>query len=205
MNFGSEIIIGTQDLIGSFVQLLPRISRGILLFVVGAISIHLLMRLITRFIDYIHISLGLKEILVIMSRAGLWILLSIGILQMIGLSNIAFALSGFIAAISIGISQGFTQTVTDLVSGIQLANDQDFRVGDKVIVGEKDFRIEGYIIEMDTKKTRVIDNAGDLHILPNALIDRNEWTLLERDEITLAHLGRSDIIKVISHKIKKRK
>jgi len=163
------------------------------------------MRLFTRLVDYIHISLGLKEILLILSRAGLWVLLTIGILQVLELTNVAFALGGFVAVLSIGISQGFTQTVTDLVSGIQLANDQDFRVGDKVIVGEKDSRIEGYIIEMDTKKTRVIDSTGDLHILPNALIDRNEWTLLERDEITLAHLGRSDIIKVISHKIKKRK
>lgn len=204
MNLGADLITTFQDFVDTFIQLLPKVGRGILLFILGILFIHFFMKLVVKFIDYIRISLGLKEILVILSRAVLWILLVIGVLQMLGLSNIAIALSGFVAALSIGISQGFTQTVTDLVSGIQLANDQDFRVGDRVIAGEKDHRIEGYIIEMDTKKTRIMDKHGNLHILPNALIDRNEWTLLERDEIVLAHLKRSDIIKVIHHKIKKK-
>ncbi len=203
MNLQQDLISFGQDFQQYFLQLLPRIARGAALLIIGAITIKFLMRLFARFIDYLHISLGLKEITLILTRAALWVLLAIGILQVLDLTNVAFALGGFIAVLSIGISQGFTQTVTDLVSGIMLANDHDFRVGDKVIVGEKDHRIVGYIIEMDTKKSRLIDEKGDLHIFPNALIDRNEWTLLERDEITLAHLGRDDIIKVIKHKHQK--
>ena len=64
-------------------------------------------------------------------------------------------------------------------------------------------RAEGYIVEMDTKKTRILDNKGKLHVLPNSVVDENEWTLLEREDLVLEHLGRSDIIKVINHKIKK--
>lgn len=199
----NDILSSFSEMWQSVLQSLPRLGRGLIFVIVGIVAIRIFMRLLTRFIDYFRISLGLKEILLILARGGLWALLAIGILQILGLTNIAFALTGFIAALSIGISQGFTQTVTDLVSGIQLANDHDFRVGDKVILGATDFRIEGYIVEMDTKKTRVIDAKGDLHIFPNALVDKNEWTLLERDEITLAHLKRSDIIKVIKHKIKK--
>lgn len=203
MLFQTDIINSLSDLWQAIAQTLPRISRAILFVIIGLIAIRLFMRLFARLIEYFHISLGLKEILVILIRGGLWALLAIGVLQILGLSNIAFALGGFIAALSIGISQGFTQTVTDLVSGIQLANDHDFRVGDKVVLGATDMRVEGYIIEMDTKKTRVLDSSGNLHVLPNALVDKNEWTVIERDEITLAHLKRSDIIKVINNKLKK--
>lgn len=204
MFFGSDIIIALNELFTQLVNSLPILVSGIFLAVVGIVVIKILSRLLAKFIDYVRISLGLKEIILILAKAGLWVLLTVGILQILGLSNIALALSGFVAAFSIGISQGFTRMVGDLVAGIQLANDQDFRVGDKVEVGGSQ-RIKGYIVEMDTKKTRILDANNKLHIIPNSVVDENEWTILERDEITLVHLNRSDIIKVVSHKLKKDK
>ncbi|HMS92350.1 MAG TPA: mechanosensitive ion channel [Candidatus Saccharibacteria bacterium] len=204
MFFGSDIIIALNELFTQLVNSLPILVSGIFLAVVGIVVIKILSRLLAKFIDYVRISLGLKEIILILAKAGLWVLLTVGILQILGLSNIALALSGFVAAFSIGISQGFTRMVGDLVAGIQLANDQDFRVGDKVEVGGSQ-RIKGYIVEMDTKKTRILDVNNKLHIIPNSVVDENEWTILERDEITLVHLNRSDIIKVVSHKLKKDK
>lgn len=204
MFFGSDIIIALNELFTQLVNSLPILVSGIFLAVVGIVVIKILSRFLAKFIDYVRISLGLKEIILILAKAGLWVLLTVGILQILGLSNIALALSGFVAAFSIGISQGFTRMVGDLVAGIQLANDQDFRVGDKVEVGGSQ-RIKGYIVEMDTKKTRILDVNNKLHIIPNSVVDENEWTILERDEITLVHLNRSDIIKVVSHKLKKDK
>lgn len=204
MFFGSDIIIALNELFTQLVNSLPILVSGIFLAVVGIVVIKILSRFLAKFIDYVRISLGLKEIILILAKAGLWVLLTVGILQILGLSNIALALSGFVTAFSIGISQGFTRMVGDLVAGIQLANDQDFRVGDKVEVGGSQ-RIKGYIVEMDTKKTRILDANNKLHIIPNSVVDENEWTILERDEITLVHLNRSDIIKVVSHKLKKDK
>lgn len=201
----NDFLSGLNELFIQLVNILPTIISGILLTVVGILVIKLLSKILAKFIDYVRMSLGLKEIILILARAGLWVLLTIGILQVLGLSNMALALSGFIAAFSIGISQGFTHMIGDLVAGIQLANDQDFRVGDKVEVGGTDMRIKGYIVEMDTKKTRILDANQVLHIVPNSVVDKNEWTILERDEVTLVHLNRSDIIKVVSHKLKKDK
>ncbi len=201
----NDFVLAINELVIQLVDSMPKLVSGITLAVVGIITIHILSKLLARFIDYIRISLGLKEIILIIAKAGMWILLSIGILQVLGLSNIALALSGFIAALSIGISQGFTHTVSDLVAGIQLANDQDFRVGDKIEVGPSEMRVRGYIVEMDTKKTRILDANKKIHVIPNSVVDKNEWTILEQDEITLVHLNRSDIIKVVSHKLNKEK
>ncbi len=201
----NDFVIAINELFVQLVDSMPKVVSGILLAVVGIIAIHILSKFLRKFIDYISISLGLKEIILIIAKFGMWILLTIGILQILGLSNIALAISGFIAALSIGISQGFTHTVSDLVAGIQLANDEDFKIGDKVEVGPTEKRIRGYIVEMDTKKTRILDANQKLHIVPNSVVDKNEWLILKRDDITLVHLNRSDIIKVVSHKLKKEK
>lgn len=181
----------------------PRFLRAILLLILGVIFVRLFSRLLERFVGVLKLSFGLREIMLILIKAMLWVLLGIAVLQLLGLTNVAFTVGALAAAFSFGISQGLTPSVRDLLSGLQLSSDHDFRVGDKVIAGTKEERAEGYIIEMDTKKTRIIDQDGNLHVLPNSVVDENEWILLERDEIILEHLGRNDIIKVISHKLKK--
>lgn len=193
----------TDTFLNGFYTYGPRFIRAVLLLILGIIFVRLFSRLLERFIGVLKLSFGLKEILLIIIKGTLWVLLGIAVLQLLGLSNVAFTVGALAAAFSFGISQGITPTVKDLLAGLQLSSDHDFRVGDKVIVGNKDLRAEGYIIEMDTKKTRLIDKDGNVHVLPNSLVDENEWTLLERDEIVLEHLGRNDIIKVIKHKLKK--
>lgn len=193
----------TDSFLNGFYTFGPRFIRVILFLVLGIIFIRLFSRLLERFIGALKLSFGLREIMLIIIKAILWVLLGVAALQLLGLGNVAFTVGALAAAFSFGISQGITPTVRDLLSGLQLSSDHDFRVGDKVIVGGDKLRAEGYIVELDTKKTRIIDKDGNLHIFPNSMVDENEWTLLERDEIILEHLGRNDIIKVISHKIKK--
>lgn len=182
-----------------------KIIRAILFLIVGVILIRLISILLERLISYLKFSFGLKEILLILVKGGLWVLLGIAVLQILGLSNVAITVGALFAAFSFGISQGLTPTVRDLMSGLQLANDHDFRIGDKVQVGIKDERAEGYIVEMDTKKTRIIDKLGNLHVVPNSVVDENEWILLERDEATYEHMQRADVLQAIHYKIHKHK
>lgn len=201
------VVINTQkasdSLVNSFYTYGPRIVRAVLFIIVGIILIRLLSYLFERFLGYFKLSFGLKEILLIIIKGIMWVLLIIGVLQIMGLTNIAFTVGALAAAFSFGISQGISPTVKDLLSGIQLSSDHDFRVGDKVIVGTKDERAEGYILEMDVKKTRIIDKDGNLHVVPNAVVDDNEWILLERDEATYEHMRRADVLQAIHYKIGK--
>jgi small-conductance mechanosensitive channel len=180
-----------------------RIIRAILFLVVGIIFIRLASIVLERAIRYLKFSFGLKEILLILVKGFLWVLLGIGTLQILGLSNVALTVGALFAAFSFGISQGLTPTVRDLMSGLQLANDHDFRVGDKVQVGLVNERSEGYILEMDTKKTRIIDKHGNLHVVPNSMVDENEWILLERDEAAYEHMQRADVLQAIHYKLHK--
>lgn len=193
----------SSQLVNGFYTYGPRLLRAFLFLVLGIIFVRLFSILLERFVGVLKLSFGFREILLIILKGALWVLLGVAVLQLLGLSNVAITIGALAAAFSFGISQGVTPTVKDLLSGLQLSSDHDFRVGDKVVVGSENMRAEGYIVEMDTKKTRILDAKGDLHVFPNSLVDQNEWTLLERDEIVLEHLGRSDIIKVIKHKLKK--
>ncbi len=201
------LLINTEKAFSQFINGFytygPRLLRASLFLILGIIFVRLFSILLERFVGVLKLSFGFREILLIILKGALWVFLGVAVLQLLGLSNVAITIGALAAAFSFGISQGVTPTVKDLLSGLQLSSDHDFRVGDKVIIGSVDMRAEGYIVEMDTKKTRILDIKGDLHVFPNSLVDQNEWTLLERDEIVLEHLGRSDIIKVIKHKLKK--
>lgn len=199
----NDLQVGFSDLIEQLANSTPRLLRGLIVLILGIIIIRLLSLLFERIISYIRLSIGLKEILLIIVKTLLWLLLFVAILQSLGFSNVALALGGFAAAFTFGISQGLIPAVSDLVAGLQLANDHDFRVGDKVEVGTKDQRAQGYIIEMDTKKTRIISKDGNLHVYPNSMVDSNEWTLLERDEIAYEQMKRADIMDTINTRIKK--
>lgn len=65
-----------------------------------------------------------------------------------------------------------------------MAKDKDFGVGVKVkiLIGEKRL-VEGEIVEMDTRKTRIKDAEGKIHVLPNSMIDHNEWIVLKHKQV----------------------
>ena len=158
----------------------PSIPKAILLFIIGFISIKVLSRVLTRALGLAKLPKGMIKVSVKLLDLVLWILLSIALLQLAGLSNVALAMSGAFAVLALAFSQGFSATVGDTISGLNLARDKHFRIGDRVRVGPLDQKIEGVIIDMDTRKSRLKDDSGQIFVVPNSVIDRNSFTLMER-------------------------
>lgn len=158
----------------------PSIPKAILFFIIGFIAIKVLSRVLTRALGLAKLPRGMIKVSVKLLDLVLWILLAIALLQLAGLSNVALAMSGAFAILALAFSQGFSATVGDTISGLNLARDKHFRIGDKVRVGPLDQKIEGVIIDMDTRKSRLKDSAGHIYVVPNSLIDRNSFTLIER-------------------------
>ncbi len=134
--------------------------------------------ILSRVLGLTKLPKGLIKVTIRLLDMALWLLLSIAVLQFLGLNNVAFAVSGAFAVLALGFSQGISGTVTDTISGLNLARDRHFRIGDKVIAGDR--KTEGVIIDMDMRKTRLKDKTGRIHILPNSIIDKNEFVLIER-------------------------
>jgi small-conductance mechanosensitive channel len=158
----------------------PSIPKAILLFIIGFITIKVLSRVLTHALGLAKLPKGMIKVSVKLLDLVLWVLLTIALLQLAGLSNVALAMSGAFAVLALAFSQGFSTTVGDTISGLNLARDKHFRIGDKVRVGPIEQKIEGVIIDMDTRKSRLKDESGQIFVVPNSVIDRNSFILLER-------------------------
>jgi len=168
----------TQPIVDLFATTLPNLPKAIVVFAVGVLIIRVLSIILARILGLTKLPKGLIKVTIRLLDTVLWMLLIIAILQLMGLSNVAFALSGAFAVLALAFSNGISATVTDTISGLNLARDRHFRIGDRVTVG--DHKTEGIIIDLDTRKTRLKDDKGMIHILPNSIIDKNEWILVER-------------------------
>lgn len=184
----------------SLVEIIPRIPIALIAILLGYIIIKLIGRFLGRILSWTKWPLGLQEIMATLIKAAMWVFLLITILQILGLTSVALAVTGSFAILLIGFSTGISSTVSDLMAGLQLANDKDFKVGYRVKAGDQ--KTEGVVRAMDIKKTRIESDDGKLHILPNGLIEKNEWVVLDRHPHSKMP-SRSSIIQTVS-KVKKK-
>jgi len=153
-----------------------RLPELLLTFLVGYLVIKLAKALLHGAIRVSRANSAMKGILLSIIDISLWVFLVAALLQQVGLTQIAFALSSTVAIAGIAISVGASSFVQDLVSGIFLAQDPDFNIGDRVKVEG----FEGIVERMDARKIRLRDDTGLLHIYPNSTFDKAAWTVVQR-------------------------
>lgn len=177
-NIQTDFLKGFNDATFSLSDIVPRLPVALVAFVIGYLIVKVIGRFLVPIMRLTKWPLGLQEIMVTLIRVALWMFLLITILQILGLTSVALAITGSFAILLIGFSTGISSTVSDLMAGLQLANDKDFKVGYKVKAGDQ--KTIGVIREMDIKKTRIVDEDGKLHVIPNSAIEKNEWIVIER-------------------------
>jgi moderate conductance mechanosensitive channel len=156
-------------------QILPKLPAALVALVLGYLIIRILSWLSRIILSLWRMPRGLRNIIHSIIDTLLWVFLSISILQVLGLNNIAFVLSGSVAAIGLALAVGSSTLVSDILSGIFLARDRDFSLGDHVRAGDP--AVEGTVEAMDMRRTRIRDADGNLHIMPNSVVERKEWIL----------------------------
>lgn len=174
----SGLLKGFENITVSFTDIAPRVPAALVAMLLGYIIIKIIGRFLAPALRWTKWPLGLQEIMVTLIKVALWVFLLITILQVLGLTSVALAVTGSFAILLIGFSTGISSTVSDLMAGLQLANDKDFKVGFVVKAGDQ--KTTGTIREMDIKKTRIEDSEGKLHVIPNSAIEKNEWVVLNR-------------------------
>lgn len=112
---------------------------------------------------------------IIQSTVGviLWLFTIALLFHSLGLNQIALALSGSVAIIGLGIATGANKLVSDILAGFFLAKTRDFRIGQRIKMGE----IEGTIYSLDSRKVRVMAKDGTLYIIPNTKFDEQMWQI----------------------------
>ncbi len=200
-NIQNDILRGFGNVNLSVDNLITRLPMALFVIIVGIIAIKLLGPFINRSIKWTKWPIGLQEISVALIKVVMWVIFFLILLQVLGLTNVALALTGSFAIVLLGFSNAISTTVSDVLAGLQLANDKDFKVGYEVKAGDQ--KTVGIVREMDIKKTRIESEDGKLHVIPNSLIEKNEWVVMDRHVHSKMPTKSSGIISKAKSKIKK--
>ncbi len=157
---------------------LPQLANAIVVALVGFVVIRILSWIASWIIGFIKMPKGLKGIIIALLDTVLALFLVIVVLKALGLNDLALAFTAGVAAFGIAVGNGSVTLVADIIAGVYLAQDRDFGVGDIVRVGPDN--IEGEIISLDLRRTRIADRGGRIHSFPNAVVERNAFVLITK-------------------------
>lgn len=88
------------------------------------------------------------------------------ILSMLGIDTSSILVGAGVVGLAVGF--GAQNLVRDVISGFFILFEDQFAVGDYIAAGG----VDGIVEEMSLRTTRLRAFAGDLHIIPNGVIDK---------------------------------
>jgi len=165
-----------EILVYQILSYLPNVLGALITLVLGIVLIRIVTRSASRILTPLRIppriiSLGTSAVAVFA-----WILLASSVFQALGLNQIALAVSGSVALIALAVANAASGTTADIIAGLFLVTDSDFEIGYRV----KAAGVEGIIQRIDIRKTRIVDNEGKLHVIPNKAVEGAEWIVISR-------------------------
>ncbi len=157
---------------------LERLPGAVLTLLLGWLVIKLVAGLFGRVLK----SAGVEPTIASLGRSVVtvagWIIVIAATLQTLGLNEIAMAVSGSIALVALAVATGASGTTGDIVAGVFLAGEQDFKVGYTVTAAG----VTGVIERIDLRKTRIRTEDGKLNVIPNKAVESATWVVQSRGE-----------------------
>ena len=157
-------------------QVLPGLVAGIAIVLGGGWALSLTRRLVRAAARRAHVRPALVDLLLATITGIGWVLIVAGVLQSLGLNQIALAVGGSISLAALGLASAVSGNLGDLIAGIFLASDPDFGHGFTVKSGD----ISGVIERIDLRKTRIRTSDGKLRVVPNKKIENEVWIVEAR-------------------------
>ena len=168
-----------QSTLAGYVQFfLGRVPGAILTLVVGWLAIKVIAGLLSRVLKVSKVEPTIVRLGVSAVTAAGWVIVIAAVLQALGLDQVALAVSGSIALIALAVATGAAGTTGDIIAGVFLAGDPDFKVGYTVTAAG----ITGAIEQIDLRKTRIRAEDGKLNVVPNKAVETAAWVVVAREE-----------------------
>jgi len=157
-------------------QVLPGLLGAAALLIFGSIGLRIAVRGIAATARRSGVKPALVDLIKAAVQATGYILMLAGMLQLLGLNQIALALGGSISLVALGIATAASGNLGDIIAGVFLASDPDFGNGFRIKSGD----VEGVIEQIDLRKTRIRATDGKLYIVPNKEIENKVWIVEAR-------------------------
>ncbi len=159
-----------------FTQVLPGIVAVIAILLGGTWALSVARRVVGAAARRAHVRPALTDLLLATITGLGWVLILAGVLQSLGLNQIALAVGGSISLAALGLASAASGNLGDIIAGVFLASDPDFGHGFTVKSGD----VSGMIERIDLRKTRIRAPDGKLHVVPNKKIENEVWIVEAR-------------------------
>ncbi len=154
----------------------PKVALALTLLILGVFFTRALRTVVRGLLG--RTKMGTSSVHLVSRIAGLvaWVLVITVVLSTLQLQAVVFGISGALALMGAAFVASAAGISNDIISGFFLAADPDIDVGDRIQAAG----VEGVVRDIDFRKTRIVDDDGRLHVLPNRLIENGEWVVLRR-------------------------
>ncbi len=157
------------------IHVLPKLPNAVLALMVGYLALFVIKIMIKWALRLVRVEKAVKQMILSLASVVLWAILLALVFQSLGLPQVALALSGSVAIFGILLASGANFLVSDILSGLFLAKDPDFRIGETIKTAD----FEGVVERIDLRKIRVRSKDGHLHIIPNSFLDKGQFIVLD--------------------------
>jgi len=166
------------NLLASIAAAVPLIIGAIITLIISYVILKVLTKMLMATLQKAKVPLALSGMIMSIISGIFWYFVILAVLSSFGapLSPMVVALGSIFAFLALGIGLAMSGILKDLVSGGFLVTDKDFGVGFRVKAGG----VEGTVVDVDVRKSRIVDKDGVLHVVPNAVIGPAEWLVYER-------------------------
>jgi len=156
---------------------IPKIPVVILTLIVGYFIIRILILVLNRALRLSRLPRALIGVIVSLALIVMWVILFAEIARELGMGSLAVTISGSLAVLALALATGASGLASDIISGVFLARDHDFEIGYKIKIANT----EGVVHSIDIRKIRLVDEEGNIHIFPNARLDKEGWQVISRE------------------------
>ncbi|NMB46451.1 MAG: mechanosensitive ion channel [Firmicutes bacterium] len=155
--------------------IMSKLPATLLTLAVGAAIVKLLKLIVGRAMSVTRIDPTLGTLLQSVVGFAGWVFVLAAATASLGMQQVSLALGGSIALVAMALTSSINSVTQDLLAGVFLIADQDFKVGYTVQTGS----LQGIVESVTIRKTKIRDAEGVLHTVPNRLIDNATYTLLD--------------------------
>ncbi len=168
-----------SEMYSDVLQYFSKLPSLIVVLIIGVTLIRFAQHSIGRLLQLARLDRALIQFVSTFLAFAGWVFLISLIFSILGFPQLSLAFSGSIALVLLGVATNATNLIQDLLAGIFLIAEPDFTVGRKIRV----LSVVGTIVGLDIKKTKVADESGHVHFVPNKVFDANVFVIENKDNM----------------------
>ena len=148
-----------------------RVLLALVIFYIGRWLIRIVMKGVTKILDRRIEPLGLRHFIRSIARAGLWIVLVIMVINILGFAAVSFA--ALLASLGVAIGMALSGQLQNFAGGAIILITHPFRIGDYIVYQD----VEGTVQDIGIFHTSITttDNTKNTSEMPNR---RCQWKFL---------------------------